>query len=543
MNQLKYIISAQKHGWEYIGLASKKRKRLFRCTCGCQETKEIDIEKLSRYLNIKDNGRAFLCKKRLNDVVFNHWNKYLPTYVTLVDANNAKWLYYRCNSCNKVHKISKSTVIKKQIPTCFCKKESIVGRKIGEWTVLKQDGAYHFCQCSCGTIRKLETYSLKNNKTKSCGCKLRENLYKACVDKYGTPFPAQTKEIKKKIKEKLIKNNIIHTMSDGSVLYDKIKQYNVNISNARRIFKEQGEKSLLRWLQREKKSTSSLETHFIQLLKDNNIKDIVYYNKKLESLHYKPDFASKSGSLYIDVDGLKWHSYFESPNLEANIKDCGAHSPKNFKYYHFKKREKYEQSGLTLFQFRQDEVIFKPNIVLSIINSKLNKNKKIFARKLNVGPVNKETAFSFFNENHLMGPHNSSKAIGLFTKEGELVCSISYKKYKNGIDISRFATKIGITVVGGLGKLISHIEKTESPVFIQSYVDLRYGTGKSLKTLGFSKESITLGWKWTDNFCTFNRLYCKAGNGKTEKENAKDLNLKKIYDAGQAKFVKYFSKI
>lgn len=58
-------------------------------------------------------------------------------------------------------------------------KNSLVGQKFNRWTVLERDlekkaqgikAAYWVCQCDCGTIRSVAGSSLKNNKSKSCGC-------------------------------------------------------------------------------------------------------------------------------------------------------------------------------------------------------------------------------------------------------------------------------------------------------------------------------------------------------------------------------------
>lgn len=76
-----------------------------------------------------------------------------------------------------------------------------------------------------------------------------------------------------------------------------------------------------------------------------------------------------------------------------------------------------------------------------------------------------------------------------------------------------------------------------------SFCDLRYATGKSYEVNGFKKVNTSQGWCWTDGKQRFNRLTCKAGNGKTEAENAKDLNWFKIYDAGQAKYIKIIGEI
>ena len=58
-------------------------------------------------------------------------------------------------------------------------KNSLVGQKFNRWTVLARDlqkkeqgikAAYWICQCDCGTIRSVAGRSLKNHKSKSCGC-------------------------------------------------------------------------------------------------------------------------------------------------------------------------------------------------------------------------------------------------------------------------------------------------------------------------------------------------------------------------------------
>ena len=96
-------------------------------------------------------------------------------------------------------------------------------------------------------------------------------------------------------------------------------------------------------------------------------------------------------------------------------------------------------------------------------------------------------------------------------------------------------------MLGGFSKFISYLEKTENPEFIQNYIDLRYGFGNHMEKLKFSLEKTTLGWKWTDFDKTYNRLKCRANMDDrklSESEMASDLGWYKIYDAGQAKWVK-----
>ena len=54
--------------------------------------------------------------------------------------------------------------------------EDLTGRTYGEWTVLEYYGKekgihYWLCKCSCGTIKKVNSQSLRNNRSVSCGHK------------------------------------------------------------------------------------------------------------------------------------------------------------------------------------------------------------------------------------------------------------------------------------------------------------------------------------------------------------------------------------
>ena len=87
------------------------------------------------------------------------------------------------------------------------------------------------------------------------------------------------------------------------------------------------------------------------------------------------------------------------------------------------------------------------------------------------------------------------------------------------------------------------IKKSNDIEYILSFVDLRYGNGKSLESIGFTRESVSLGWKWTDGCSTYNRLWCRANMDErklSEREHADELGWYKIYDAGQAKYILTF---
>ena len=259
-----------------------------------------------------------------------------------------------------------------------------------------------------------------------------------------------------------------------------------------------------------------------------NIQD---YNKEVPKLQqkgykYRPDLIcidNNNNKIYIDIDGLYWHSEY---NKDKN--------------YHIDKQKTFNKYNIRYMQIREDELNDnKINIIAGLLKAQTKINTRIYARKTIFKIVKPKDAQEFLQENHLMGKFNSAKHIGLYYKD-ELVMLLSYKKYKNYLDISRLCTKVGYTIIGGLSKLLSKINTTNID-FIQSFVDLRYANGNSLIKLGFKYIKTTLGWKWTDGKNTYNRLQCRANMDErnlSEKEYAAELKWYKIYDAGQAKFTK-----
>lgn len=70
-------------------------------------------------------------------------------------------------------------------------KENEVGKKFGLWTVLairrKENGVFFECQCNCGTIREVAAITVRNGRSKSCGCTRVSDSVKARLDTQGDP--------------------------------------------------------------------------------------------------------------------------------------------------------------------------------------------------------------------------------------------------------------------------------------------------------------------------------------------------------------------
>ncbi len=237
------------------------------------------------------------------------------------------------------------------------------------------------------------------------------------------------------------------------------------------------------------------------------------YNKALDGSNYRPDILIEDKKLIIEVDGLIWHS--------EKFKN---------RSYHFNRYDVLSDLGYTVLAFSEQQVKEKRKIVDSMINHKLGKSLKIFARKCQVKELCAQESAKFFEENHLMGA-GSGKSIALVSND-DIVCAIRFRTENNELHISRFACKVGLNVVGGYSKLLSRLPENTD---IVNFVDRRHGNGKHLINLGYSVESTHIGFDWTDGYSSWNRRSFLGNSGY-------ERNLLKVFDYGQIKYVKRINK-
>jgi len=420
-----------------------------------------------------------------------------------------------------------------------------------EATMIERHGAKYAGICPAIKAKKeatnMERYGVSNPFESET---IREKANDSLIASHGVDNPMKSDTIKNQLKQSNLKKygvqNVMFVPSistkqhkNSLLWYRKIGKLNMlpiglcvsDYCKQNGVFSTQGANQVFRrstpelaqyWIENHHNLISELELTF----KRKFVNAVRCERKVLKERNFRPDFVIKNGDkeLYIDVDGLYCHSE--------------VYKKRN---YHQEKRISYNKEGFEYFQFHEDEIRNKSEIVESIISSKLGKiTNKYFARKLTIKSVFAEEGSLFFDKNHLMGAYASAKHIGLYLEEN-LICCMSYKKNENGIEISRFATKLNTMVVGGLSKLISYIEKLEKPEYLIYFVDYRYSKGQSVLNLNFKLESESIGFRWTDGKQTYNRFVCRAnmdGRKLREREHAEELKLYKIYDAGQAKFVK-----
>ena len=258
--------------------------------------------------------------------------------------------------------------------------------------------------------------------------------------------------------------------------------------------------------------------------------------KVFESDIYLEDYATG-----IDYAGLYWHC------MERRGKD-----------YHQRKYNFFKRKNIPFIQVFENEWRDKEDIVLSIIKSKLNKNKVIYARKCIVKNVAVSDASDFLVQNHIQGSMPSEIKLGLYFND-ELMALMTLGKSRFNktyeYEILRFCNAINTTIVGGFSKLLKYFERNFNPKSIISYVNIRYFDGSSYNANKFIFKNLTKpnyfyfknGKYQLESRIKFQKHKLKDAldiydPNKTELENMSDNKYYRIYDAGNLVYIKDLSQ-
>jgi hypothetical protein len=146
-----------------------------------------------------------------------------------------------------------------------------------------------------------------------------------------------------------------------------------------------------------------------------------------------------------------------------------------------------------------DYIKTQPHQLTSVIQSKLGLNKKIFARNCEVKKIDKKISENFINHYHLMNSTQSAFNYGLFLQE-ELLAVASFSKGrkmnrlpedKRSYELIRFCCKDGLSITGGLSKLVKNFCRERNAGDVMTYVDKQLVPGNSFIKAGFVKHSET----------------------------------------------------
>ncbi len=464
----------------------------------------------------------------------------------------------------------------KNVPRCpYCNK------KVHFKSDLKK-GYNKYCSIQCLNKSKEHKEKIKQTYIKKYGVnshnkvkEIKEEKKQTYIKKYGVENPFASKEIQEKIKQtNLKKYGVDNPMKIKNVLLKREK----NIIEGK-------EKNILRVINKIKKDYIFIEhKNGVFTLKhrkcnnifniDANLLDSRYMLNKTICLYCNPK-KSYNSLFELIKDTFLNFNYIKNDRKILNGKELDIYIPDkkigieiNGNYwhsniykkndYHLKKTKLAESKNIQLIHLFEDEIIYKNEIVKSIIKSKLGIfDQRIYARKCEIREItNNEQIRQFLNENHLQGFIGSKIKIGLFY-ENELVSLMTFGSLrralgnkntnKNEYEMFRYATKLNTQVVGGASKMFKYFLKTYNPKKIISYANRRYSQGKLYEKLGFEKVGDTKPNYWYIKRGSIKREYrfkyrkqilVKMGfdKNKSESEIMKELKYYKIYDSGQLKF-------
>ena len=248
------------------------------------------------------------------------------------------------------------------------------------------------------------------------------------------------------------------------------------------------------------------------------------------------DIYVPSKKIGIEFNGIKWHS-------EQYTKD---------KYYHLNKQKKAREKNVTLLHIFEDEYLFHKDIVLDKIAIVLGFKvfeKKIPARKCVVREISKNDAETFLNRWHIQGYASSSVYMGTYYNN-ELIAVMTFTKYNNEWELTRYATNISYSCQGVAGKMFKHFVNMFKPLHVKSFLDLRwcYNENNMYVKLGFErKETLLPNYTYTNGHgkrihkFRFRKKNLNKKYGfpmtMTEREMTEKLGYYKIWDCGLIKYV------
>lgn len=372
----------------------------------------------------------------------------------------------------------------------------------------------------------------------------REKSKETCISKYGVENVAQVatileKRIQSKIKKHYItkyKKDTLEKINSKTWLEQELKSKSV-LQIAEEInFPFSNLYGIVKKLNLNYHSFGTHHLKITKLLDELKIKYILNDRSIIEPKEI--DILIPDYNLGIEINGLYFHS-------ELFNKD---------KRYHLNKTTECEKRNIRLLHIFEDELLFKKDIVHSILSNILGYNQKIYARKTKIVLVDKLTKKRFLKENHIQGNDNSSIYLGL-EYQNELVAIMTFCKSrfskKHEWELTRFANKKNINVVGGASKLLKYFVDNYKPKNIISYADRRISLGNLYFQLGFQLSHTTPpNYAYVikgnrKNRMLFQKKYLKQklkifDPNLSEKENMKQNKFYRIWDCGHLAFIKKF---
>lgn len=397
-----------------------------------------------------------------------------------------------------------------------------------------------------GQITSHREYMKTNNPAKLDTSK--QKIKQTNLRRYGVENPMQSADIKSKLKEnikvKYNRNNPAQSkysddtyivLNDKDLLLDYWKKYSfVDMQNSLDV----SQRTLLTYLNYHdirKPNEYTQEKQIKEFLESLGVSNIITNTRKvispLELDIYLPDYQ-----LAIEHCGFYYHSQI-----------TGNKAPS----YHLNKLRQCRKKEIQLVQIFEDEWTLNRSVCEQRLKNKLNKGEKgIGARQLLVTDnVDRDKVIQFLKNYHIQGSSNFSISISAF-HDKELVGVMTFLKCGKKWKIARYCTN-GKIYPGLASKLWSYFITKFKPTCVETFCDLRWGTGEVYTNLGFKEVSETKPCYWyfhrkKDRLRKYHRSFFQRHQLKnfaeydeslSEWEIMQSAGYDRIFDCGNKKFV------
>lgn len=246
---------------------------------------------------------------------------------------------------------------------------------------------------------------------------------------------------------------------------------------------------------------SQVETDFLNQFEGWQRDREVLGGKELDAYFIDKEFA-------IEINGLFWHGEAQGKGRD----------------YHLNKTNACESKNIKLFHFFDSELKDKGAVCKSMIDNKLGRAKRLYARQCEVKEISAKQAKEFCEINHMQGSCIDKIRFGLFYK-GELMSVMTFgtSRYNKGyeFELLRFCSRVGFIIVGSASKLLRAFEKVYNPKSLISYGNRRWCSklNNVYAALGFTYEGETMP----------NYFYTK-GSKIYNRQNFQRHKLNKVFD-------------
>lgn len=370
---------------------------------------------------------------------------------------------------------------------------------------------------------------------------VREKIKNTCQEKYGVDNVFLVKDIYDKARNSFIEKYGVENPMESDEILKRL--HKTNLKKYGVLFPFQSSEI--------QKKCHNHDTYIEQFIQNILNKYNINYNKEDHSIIPPSivDFSIPDKKLTIECNGIYWHS--------DKCREPSHHKNR------FKKLKELGWQQLTIWE---DQIINKPDIVESVILSKLGIfENKIFARKCIIKEISSKECCNFLENNHIqgkttskikLGAFHNSELIGVMTFIQSRGCQGSKNEMKDTWEMNRFCTLINSQVVGLVSKMISYFIKKYNPKQLISFSHNDISVGSVYKKLGFITNGIINNSYY---YIKYNKRYHRSNftradivrrwpeydiNDKTwtERSVMDGKGYFRIYDCGTIKWVKILYK-